>query len=152
MKKYILAILTILMVLAYGCVQNTTQDTTIQETKDVVADSTTDVSVQETNIMDETTEDVEPMLETSDNNAKGTYIINIKSFTFNPETVTIDAGTVVTWVNMDDVKHTATSDENMFDSPLLEKGDKFSYTFSEPGTYTYYCKPHPYMVGTIIVE
>jgi plastocyanin len=147
MKKYILVILTILMVLAYGCAQNVAEDTSTQ-TEDVTVD--TNVPMQETNEAVE--EDIEQMLNTGDNNAQGTYIINIKGFTFNPETVTVDAGTVVTWINKDDAKHTATSDENMFDSPLLSNGDKFSYTFDNPGTFTYYCKPHPYMVGTIIVE
>jgi len=135
------------MVLAYGCAQNVAEDTSTQ-TEDVTVD--TNVPMQETNEAVE--EDIEQMLNTGDNNAQGTYIINIKGFTFNPETVTVDAGTVVTWINKDDAKHTATSDENMFDSPLLSNGDKFSYTFDNPGTFTYYCKPHPYMVGTIIVE
>ena len=78
--------------------------------------------------------------------------MNIIGFSFQPETIIVPAGTVVTWINKDDAKHTATSDDEVFDSPLLGKEEKFSHTFSTSGTFSYYCKPHPNMRGTVIVE
>lgn len=78
--------------------------------------------------------------------------VEIEDFAYVSATVTIKAGTTVTWENKDKVQHTVTSDSGLFDSGLLAKGVAFSYTFTEPGTYTYHCAPHPNMKGTIIVE
>ena len=58
---------------------------------------------------------------------------------------------VVTWINHDDIPHTATSDEKDFDSPVLDTDEQFAFRFDEPGTYTYFCKLHPHMSGTIEV-
>src|SRR5580658_2747787 len=78
----------------------------------------------------------------------------IENFSYEPKTVTISAGTSVTWVNNDDVPHTATEkgDKPLFDSGALDTDDKFTFTFSKPGTYDYYCKVHPHMTGSIIVK
>lgn len=78
--------------------------------------------------------------------------IEIEDFAYVPATITIKAGTTVTWTNKDSVRHTATSDTGLFDSGLFGKGESFSYTFTEAGTFTYFCTPHPYMKGTVIVE
>jgi plastocyanin len=60
----------------------------------------------------------------------------------------------VTWVNHDDVPHTATAtgDSPAFDSGALDTDEKFSFTFKAPGTYPYACKVHPHMTGTVIVK
>jgi len=60
----------------------------------------------------------------------------------------------VKWTNRDDVPHTATSkdDPSLFDSKALDTDDSFSFTFSKPGTYRYYCKIHNHMTATIIVK
>jgi plastocyanin len=73
---------------------------------------------------------------------------------FSPQTITvvIGANNTVTWVNEDYSIHTVTSNTGIFDSGLLNSGDKWSYTFSTPGTYAYHCAIHPFMLGTIIVE
>ncbi|MFQ5907554.1 MAG: plastocyanin/azurin family copper-binding protein [Thermoplasmata archaeon] len=68
-----------------------------------------------------------------------------------PGTYTVAAGTTVTWVNQDVVIHTVTSDVGRFDSGSMRPGDRFSYTFTTPGTFTYGCIPHPYMRGTVVV-
>lgn len=81
-----------------------------------------------------------------------TVNVNIEDFSFNPATITIKKGTVVTWIQKDSVKHTATSDDGIFDSGLLSKGQTWSYTFNEAGIFKYHCTPHPYMKGTIVVE
>jgi plastocyanin len=80
--------------------------------------------------------------------------VRIDNFAFEPKELDIAVGTTVTWQNADDVPHTATSkgDPQVFDSGPLDTDDKFSFTFSTPGTYAYYCKVHPHMTGTVIVK
>lgn len=70
---------------------------------------------------------------------------------YAPGTLTVAAGTTVTWVNQDVVIHTVTSDVGLFDSGSMRPGDRFSFTFTTPGTFTYDCIPHPYMRGTVVV-
>jgi len=78
--------------------------------------------------------------------------ITIENFEFNPPTLTVPAGTTVTWTNRDDEPHTVTSSAKVFASPGLDADEAFSYTFSTPGTYTYHCTLHPHMTGTIVVK
>jgi plastocyanin len=81
---------------------------------------------------------------------KITQNISIKSFAFDPSEVTIKVGTTVVWTNFDSVPHNIKSD--LFTSPLMNKGETFSYTYVSPGTFTYICGVHPSMKGTIIVN
>jgi plastocyanin len=80
--------------------------------------------------------------------------IVIDNFTFNPAEITIPAGTKVTWVNHDDVPHTATSSvkPKRFDSGTLDTDDQYSHVFTAPGTYDYYCAVHKHMTARIIVK
>jgi plastocyanin len=88
----------------------------------------------------------------SDKPASGTEV-KIDNFSFGPAAITVSAGTTVTWTNNDDVPHVVTSDDNkMFKSKALDTDDHFSYTFTKPGTYNYYCAIHPKMVAKIVVQ
>jgi plastocyanin len=78
--------------------------------------------------------------------------IKIDNFSFTPPTITVTAGTTVTWINRDDIPHTVASDSNEFKSKALDTDEKFSYTFSKAGTYSYFCSLHPKMTGKIIVQ
>lgn len=78
--------------------------------------------------------------------------VTIQSFKFNPDPITVPVGTTVTWTNQDSSGHTATSDSGVFSSPMLSKGQSFSFTFRQPGEYTYFCDPHPFMKGKVIVQ
>ncbi len=78
--------------------------------------------------------------------------VTIDNFCFSPQTLTVPAGTKVTWTNKDDVPHTVTSTDKQFGSRALDTDEKFSFTFSTPGTYNYYCSVHPRMLGKIIVQ
>ena len=78
--------------------------------------------------------------------------VKIDNFTFAPQRVTVKAGTTVTWINEDDIPHTVASSTKLFKSKALDTDDKFSFTFSTPGTYDYFCSLHPHMTGTILVE
>ena len=78
--------------------------------------------------------------------------IVIENFSFEPATLTVKAGTTVTWVNHDDEPHTATATDKRFNSKTLDNGDRFSQQFDAPGVYNYYCALHPKMTGKIIVK
>jgi plastocyanin len=78
--------------------------------------------------------------------------IKIDNFSFGPGELTVPAGATVTWTNHDDVPHLVTSDDNIFKSKALDTDDRFSYTFTKPGTYLYYCSVHPKMTGKIVVR
>ena len=77
--------------------------------------------------------------------------IEIRGFAFGDgQTLTVPVGTTVVWVNRDSVPHTVTG--GPLDSPVLNTGDTFTFTFTEPGTYEYICKLHPSMRHTIVVQ
>ena len=88
----------------------------------------------------------------SQNNQIDKNQINIDNFSFTPATLAIPVGTKVTWVNHDDVPHLIMSTDKRFVSPVLDTDQQFSYTFTTPGTYTYYCSIHPKMTAKIIVR
>lgn len=75
---------------------------------------------------------------------------------FSLEDRKISVGTKVTWVNQDEYEHTTTSGASgsptdIWDSNSLNQGDSFSFTFTETGTFIYFCRIHTYMTGTITV-
>jgi plastocyanin len=78
--------------------------------------------------------------------------VKIDNYTFEPQKLTIKAGTTVTWKNQDDIPHTVTSTTRAFKSKALDTDDSFSFTFTTPGTYEYFCSLHPHMTATIVVE
>jgi plastocyanin len=78
--------------------------------------------------------------------------VTIDNFTFEPQRLTVKAGTTVTWVNQDDIPHALASTTKAFKSKALDTDDKFSFTFATPGIYDYFCSLHPHMTGTIVVE
>jgi plastocyanin len=80
------------------------------------------------------------------------YVVKIDNFSFSPATLTVPAGTKVTWTNHDDMAHNVVSSEQKFKSKVLDTDDSFSTTFTETGTYQYFCGLHTNMVGKIIVE
>jgi plastocyanin len=88
----------------------------------------------------------------ADNAAQGDAV-SIDNFTFGPQTLTVKAGTTVTWTNRDDIPHGIASDNNAFaKSKALDTDDSYSFTFTTPGTYKYFCYVHPHMTGTIVVQ
>jgi len=78
--------------------------------------------------------------------------VKIDNFTFNPPRLVVKAGTTVTWDNDDDIPHTVVATGKAFRSKTLDTEDKFSFTFTTPGTYEYFCSLHPHMTGSIVVE
>ena len=78
--------------------------------------------------------------------------VKIDNFSFTPVTLTVTAGSTVTWTNRDDIPHTAVSTDGAFKSKVMDTDEKFSHTFATPGTYAYYCTIHPKMTGKIVVQ
>lgn len=75
----------------------------------------------------------------------------IQNMAFTPGTITVVAGTKITWTNKDAIAHTVTSDSLLFNSGSIATGGTFAYTFSTPGTFTYHCSVHPGMKATVVV-
>ena len=83
--------------------------------------------------------------------ATGPDGVAIQDYSFRPATLRVAVGTTVTWTNRDVVAHTVTGRSGDWGSGLLAEGQQFSYTFTEPGTYDYFCEPHPSMEGRVVV-
>src|SRR5215207_7927120 len=78
--------------------------------------------------------------------------VSIQDFSFNPGQITVAPGTTVTWTNEGPSPHTTTADDGSWDSGTLQQGEDFSFTFDEPGTYTYHCSIHPDMTASVKVS
>jgi plastocyanin len=78
--------------------------------------------------------------------------VKIAQLAFGPASVTVPVGGTVTWTNGDPESHTVTSmGKGPLNSPTLDAGGTYSYTFTTPGTYMYYCAVHPDMMGMVVV-
>ena len=85
--------------------------------------------------------------------AAGVEAVAVRDYAFSPGTLTVPAGTTVTWTNYDVAPHTVTevSGPVPVSSPELHQGQSWSFTFEQPGTYRYYCAVHPNMLGSVVV-
>jgi plastocyanin len=78
--------------------------------------------------------------------------IKVDNFTFSPETLTVPANSTVIWTNKDDVPHVIASTDGLFRSKGLDTDDHYSFKFTKPGTYNYFCAIHPKMTGKVVVQ
>jgi len=78
--------------------------------------------------------------------------VNIDNFVFGPAALTVTVGTTVTWINRDDIPHTVVANDKSFKSKVMDTDEKFSFTFTKPGEFGYFCSLHPHMVGKVIVK
>ena len=79
--------------------------------------------------------------------------VSIIDFAYAPSTLTVAVGTTVAWQNNGRIEHTTTASPSVvWDSGLMVPGERFMFTFGTPGTYTYRCDLHPFMVGSVVVE
>lgn len=80
--------------------------------------------------------------------------VDISDERFNPTILRVQKGTTVTWKNQDNAQHSITSDENSpkggLDSDTLKKGETYEHTFTETGTYNYYCEFHPATMKAVV--
>lgn len=105
---------------------------------------------------------------TTSTSAAAGPVINLSSLMFHPTTITVKVGDAITWRNDEAITHTVTSGrfvgvdkttglrsstepDGTFNAKLAGKGKTFSFTFTKPGTYTYYCDIHQGMNATIKV-
>lgn len=140
MNKLIVLLVLLTAILVAGCADNIEQSISEPE---IVEDEMSDLVDSEDN---ETTEiDTEEHMGT-------TVEVMIEDFKFAPKEIRISVGDTIKWTNLDTAPHTATDNNDKFDSGTLAKGESFSMTFDEAGTYDYICTIHPYMKGTVIVE
>src|SRR5712691_7163685 len=86
--------------------------------------------------------------------ARSVTNVTVEDFDFSPGVfgVSVPPGTTITWTNKGPTVHTTTSDNGLWDSGDMRVGDSFSFTFSDPGVYWYFCRPHPFMRGTITID
>ncbi|WP_234342911.1 cupredoxin domain-containing protein [Streptomyces fulvoviolaceus] len=82
------------------------------------------------------------------------YSVAMKGYAFSPATLSVPAGSTVTWTNYDTAPHDVktTSGPVSIHSPMLDKGDTWSFTFGTAGSYGYYCTVHPDMTAGITVR
>ena len=82
-------------------------------------------------------------------------LVALRNYSFNPETLHVAAGTTVTWVNCEPSNidpHTSHARGGQWTSGYLSPGMTYSWKFNDLGLYEYYCEPHPFMHGVVIVE
>jgi plastocyanin len=84
--------------------------------------------------------------------AQDEMTVSIQDFFFDPDQLSVAPGTTVTWVNEGQAPHTTTADDGTWDSGTLQPGEDFSFTFDQPGTYTYHCSIHPDMTASVKVS
>jgi plastocyanin len=87
----------------------------------------------------------------ADQKPQGTDV-KIDNFSFAPGDVTVPLNTTITWTNRDDIPHNVVSTDGAFKSKVLDTDEKYSFTFSKPGTYSYFCSIHPKMTAKIVVK
>ena len=78
--------------------------------------------------------------------------VEITKHKFSRPMLTVAPGTTVTWLNRDEDLHTVVSTTLAFKSAGLETDETYSYTFTKPGIYEYFCTLHPLMTGKVIVK
>lgn len=78
--------------------------------------------------------------------------VAIDNFAFLPQVVVVAPGTTVTWTNGDEDPHTVVANDKSFHSPAMDTDDSYSFTFTRPGEYSYFCSLHPHMTGKVIVK
>ncbi|MEW9586683.1 cupredoxin family copper-binding protein [Paraburkholderia sp. DGU8] len=84
--------------------------------------------------------------------AQDANVVVIKNFMFSPMSLTVKAGSTVTWKNLDGEPHAVVNDAGLFHSGALDQDDTFQFKFDKPGVYKVFCGIHPYMKETITVE
>jgi len=77
--------------------------------------------------------------------------VHIRNYAYMPASLTVRAGTRVTFVNDDEEPHTVTARDHSFDSDAIDTHGSWQHTFAKAGRYAYFCEMHPYMKGTLVV-
>ncbi len=78
--------------------------------------------------------------------------VEITKFAFTPKEITVAPGAKIVWTNHDETPHTVTSADKTFTSKALDTDDRYEYTFTNEGDFSYYCTVHPFMTGIVHVR
>ena len=78
--------------------------------------------------------------------------VAIRNFAFAPQLITVAPGTTIVWINEDEDPHTVTANDKSFHSAAMDTDERFSFTFTRPGEFAYFCSLHPHMTGKIVVK
>ena len=89
---------------------------------------------------------------TPDDKPAAEVAVKIDNFSFSPATITVPAGTTIRWTNRDDIPRTVVSEDKAIKSRVLDTDQEFTYTFTKPGTYNYFCSIHPHMTAKVVVQ
>ncbi|MEP7199120.1 MAG: cyclic nucleotide-binding domain-containing protein [Chloroflexota bacterium] len=83
-----------------------------------------------------------------------TLTVTIDNYQYLPPTLTVSIGTRVVWANQDDDVHNVVSEDNskLLNAPLFVQGESFSFVFTQAGAYRYFCEPHDFMHGVVVVR
>ncbi|MDI3341679.1 MAG: cupredoxin domain-containing protein [Sphaerobacter sp.] len=84
--------------------------------------------------------------------APGRVPVRIVDFAFDPPALTVPVGTTVEWTNDGATIHNTVSQTGVWESPILDPGATFRFTFDQPGEHPYWCTIHPTMLGTVTVQ
>jgi plastocyanin len=155
MRASATAALAIALLMA-GCATDTpsTDDPVVESAPDDAGEP--DVGASSDTDGDEDREDAEAPTGARVTDEPGEVEIDIRMFDFEDDVVEISVGETVTWTNLDATHHTVTSGvdgepDGTFEVTFADRGDTASVTFDEPGEYHYFCMPHNFMTGTVIV-
>ncbi|HST70435.1 MAG TPA: plastocyanin/azurin family copper-binding protein [Solirubrobacterales bacterium] len=124
-----------------ACGDSGSDSTTDAETTPPASEETTESGAEETS-------ESEPA---PSGEASKSEKVDIVEFTYQPDPVVVGVGGKVIWQNQDAAPHTATADDDSWDTGTIEKGKIGSETFKEAGTFAYFCEIHPDMRGTVEV-
>ena len=80
-----------------------------------------------------------------------TVVISMADFVYTPDEIRVSPGQTVEWRNNDPVEHTVTAEDGSWDSGMVGEGELYRRTFDHPGRYPYFCEPHPFMRGVVVV-
>jgi plastocyanin len=153
--KELVCILIIGVVLLSGCVGKPADTTSTLASLSTTFASTTPVVTSTTHAASSTTQaesSTTMSIQSPTTTQAAGMMVHIAGFSFSPGTTTVSKGATVTWVNDDPATHTLVSDSGVFSSGSLGKGDTFSRTFTEAGTFAYHCGVHPSMKGKVVVQ
>jgi plastocyanin len=95
---------------------------------------------------------IAPAIALADGAPRQPVTVEIRDMKYAQDTLTVAVGTKVTWINRDQMPHTVTDRKRSFASAALDTGDSYTYTFTTPGEFTYFCALHPSMVARVVVR
>jgi plastocyanin len=147
MKRLLVPVVLTVALSGAACSGDSTDETTTTVASSTTAATTTTTIVSSTTAATTTT-----AAQSSTTAEAAENEVSIFNFSFNPGDLVVPVGATVTWTNGDSSSHTTSSDDNVWDSGVLDPGDSFEVVFDAPGAFSYHCNIHTSMKATVTVE